>query len=157
MGKFSQAVVNKILGFGLIIICLVFNYIFWQLYFSILFILAFDSAVFLASMLWKPIWVYSKFWYLMQYMWGLLAFVWNHPYISTFVIMVLFVLSIVWPIVKCWARRKRERQQITIEQTVLQLSWRLIDMEKRQKEQNEVLQRMENRQKEILDYLRQNN
>ena len=70
----------------------------------------------------------------------LLSFIWIHPYISSFVIVVLFILGAIIYIVQCliipiqnWlARRKRERQLDIIEQTVLNISERLSRGEERQ-------------------------
>ena len=140
LGKFSQTVANKIMAIGLIIICLILDYIFWKFYFSILFILAFDGTILLMFKIWGPVWVYSRFWYMIRYVGYLLSFVWTHPYISSFVIVVLFILGITIFIVRCFimpirswlAHRRRERQLTTIEQTVQDNSMRLSRVEERQ-------------------------
>ena len=142
LGKFSEAVANKIMAVGLIIICLILNYIFWQFYFSILFILAFDGAILLMYKIWGPAWVYSKFWYMIHYVGYLLSFVWTHPYISSFVIVVLFILSVILPIVRCLTYRSRAQQVDTIEETILSLSVRLRRMEEKQEQILQLLKDM---------------
>ena len=142
LGKFSQTVANKIMAIGLIIICLILDYIFWQLYFSILFILAFDGTILLMFKIWGPVWVYSRFWYMIRYVGYLLSFVWTHPYISSFVIVVLFILSVVLPIVRYSTQRSRAQKVDTIEETILSLSVRLRRMEERQEEILQLLKHM---------------
>ena len=142
LGKFSQTVANKIMAIGLIIICLILDYIFWQLYFSILFILAFDGTTLLMFKIWGPVWVYSRFWYMIRYVGYLLSFVWTHPYISSFVIVVLFILSVVLPIVRYSTQRSRAQKVDTIEETILSLSVRLRRMEERQEQILQLLKHM---------------
>ena len=142
LGKFSQTVANKIMAIGLIIICLILDYIFWQLYFSILFILAFDGTILLMFKIWGPVWVYSRFWYMIRYVGYLLSFVWTHPYISSFVIVVLFILSVVLPIVRYSTQRSRAQKVDTIEETILSLSVRLRRMEERQEQILQLLKHM---------------
>ena len=130
------------MAIGLIIICLILDYIFWQLYFSILFILAFDGTILLMFKIWGPVWVYSRFWYMIRYVGYLLSFVWTHPYISSFVIVVLFILSVVLPIVRYSTQRSRAQKVDTIEETILSLSVRLRRMEERQEQILQLLKHM---------------
>lgn len=149
---------------GLIIICLILNYIFWRLYFSILFILAFDGAILLMFKLWGPLWVYSKFWYAIHHSLNFLYFLWTYPYITAFMIVVLFVLSVVLPIVRYSTRRSTAQTVDTIEGTILSISRRLRAMEEREeqifkllKDMNSVSMAQGEKQKEILQLLRDMN
>ena len=145
MDKFSQAVAHTIMAIGLIIICLILDYILWKLYFSILIILAFDGLIFFLVTIWGLAWVYSMFWFVIHGVWYLLSFGWTHPYVLLFLIVVLLVLSIVLAILRCLQRRRRAQQIHNTEQTVLSISERLCAMEEKQ---DDILQRVAPRAEE---------
>ena len=126
------------MAIGLIIICLILDYIFWQLYVSVLHILAFDGIIILMVKIWGLVSVYSLFWCIIHYTWYLLFFVWTYLYFLLFLIVLVAVLvaicrlSIVLAIFHCLKHRRRAQQLHNTEQTVLKLSERLHTIEEKQ-------------------------
>ena len=133
--------VDKILIIGLIIFCLLVNYITWQLSNSICTsipsILAFNSVILLIYKIKGAEWVYWIIWKVVGYMLYFLSFIWTYPYHSAVVIIVLLIWSLVWQYLNGYERaQRRERETLMLE-----------DIDRR-------LRRMEEQQEEILRLLR---
>ena len=117
---------------GLFVLCLLLNYIFWQLNSTILFILGFDGTILLLYKLCGPRWVYSKLWQLSGKFWYLTSHILAHPYIFATFIVFLFIASVLWPVYKWYWYRQRVQREKTIEDIILSLSARLTAIEQKQ-------------------------
>ena len=126
---------------GLIIICLVLDFIIWNISTGIItaliWMLTLDSAVLLAYKLLGPAWVYRAFWKAVGYVWYTHSFIWTYPYRSAGIICGLVVLSMAYSIYQCISRRQR-REWLRDQNTLI----------------NERLRRIEEKQDEILRLLR---
>lgn len=135
--KLKEIVVHRLLALGLIILCLILDYIIWNLSTSIIigimWILTFDSAILLAYKLLGPFWVYWAFWRVVGYTWYTLSFIWTYPYTSACIICGLFIFSVGY-FIKEKIRRRRRREWLTDQITII----------------NDRLRRLEEQQNEIL-------
>ena len=154
MGKFSKAVIDKVLVIGLIALCLLLSYILWQLYVPTLNILALNGTVLLMYKVMGPLWVYSMIWWISGWILYMMYFIWAHPYISACVIVGMFVVGIVRWVMRFFAAQNRAEEEENFKTTILNLNARLRRMEERQEEILNLtsrLRRMEERQEEILN------
>ena len=145
------------MAFGLFVLCLLLDYIFWQLNFTILFILAFDGTILLLYKLCGPRWVYSQLWRLSGKFWYLTSLILAHPYIFATFIVFLFVGSVLLPVHKYCRYRERAQRKKTIGDIILSLSVRLANIEQNQNNILQLLGRLANieqNQNNILQLLR---
>lgn len=133
---------RKALTIFLLLLCVLFSYIFFK-FFSLLFILAFNCAMFLTHHFMGPEWIFSQLIWAGGYMVRIFHLMVVHPYITSAVIVITFFASIVIPIVRWTTRRNPEQRIEEIESSLG------ILLEK--------IQRIESRQEEMLSILREMN
>jgi len=133
---------RKALTIFLLLLCILFSYIFFK-FFSLLFILAFNCAMFLTHHFMGPEWIFSQLIWAGGYMVRIFHLMVAYPYITSAVIVITFFASIVIPIVRWTTRRNPEQRIEEIESSLG------ILLEK--------IQRIESRQEEMLSILREMN
>ena len=150
--KFKRVVVNRVLAVGLIILCLILNYLIWSFSYSaftaIIFILTFDSSVALVYRILGPLWVYWFFWKVVGYVWYTVSYMWTYPYISAGVICGLFLFSTLYSVYQ-WRRRVERREWN--EDMIRSIALRLQRMEE---QQNKILKQNEDLKHQIETLLR---
>ena len=118
---------------------------------SLLFILAMYASVFLLHQVMGPKWIFDWLFHCgyqsSKVLWLMLA----HYYISSVVIVLLFAYTILFPLARRFTQRRPEQQLNDLERTVLDISKRLTEMERKQ---TEVLAEIGQRQLEIISILR---
>lgn len=129
----------------LVVLCLLLDYVIWNLSYNILtafiWILTLNSAVLLAYKVLGAEVVLWVFWKAVGYGWYTGILIWSYPYTSASLICLLFLFSILCS-VYLW-RRGVERREWN-KDMISSIHRRLLSIEEQQKKiakQNEVLQR----------------
>lgn len=124
---------------SIVLICLLLTYP--MLYYcSLLFIIAFYASVFLLHQMFGPRWIFDYLFCLAGYVWIILKLFMRHYYISAVLVVVVFVYSILIPMIR-WCTQRSRRQQF--EMTVLDLSRRMNVLENNQNEMLKILRRLD--------------
>ena len=118
--------------------CLVYIWTFCSCY-GLTTLLTFDSAIFLLHRFMGPLWIFNKLFWICGYIWWILQLMATYPYISAALIVILFLSSIIIPIIRWWSRRTTKQKIASIEVCVLSLSERLRRIEEKQEEMLNIL------------------
>ena len=127
--------------------CLLFTQLFYSVWTKVWAILVLLSSVALLHKYMGPDWIFRKLVWIGGYFFQVGHLMVSHPYVTCFVIVLLFATTIVngciVPVVSWIVRRKQRspRQKLdSIEKCVLELKEKIEGMEKRQKEILKILQ-----------------
>ena len=141
LGTVLHSLSIKAMTVGLIILCIVFIYIFWN-YFTLFFLMAFLCFVCLVHHFMGPKWIFLQLIWAGGYVYSILRLMMAHPYITSVAIVVLFLASIIIPIVR-WTTMRTSKQRIEkIERNVHSLIGMIERIEHRQEEMLQILQAM---------------
>ena len=139
----QKALWHWIIVIELIIICLLFSYIFWQLYLGILFILAFNCSVLILYKVLGSELVHQLFWKGGEYAKYFLSYVFSHPYISAAVIVVIFGGSIYWTLKRWHIEYSRVEREERMETAIVSINTRLQKIEEQQEEMLHLLRKLQ--------------
>ena len=141
LGTVLHSLSIKAMTVALIILCIVFIYIFWN-YFTCFFLIAFICFVGLVHHFMGPKWIFLQLIWAGGYVYSILRLMMAHPYITSVAIVVLFLASIIIPIVR-WTTMRTSKQRIEkIERNVHSLIGMIERIEHRQEEMLQILQAM---------------
>ena len=143
---------DRVLAGGLIILCLILNYVIWSFSYSaftaLIFILTFNSSVALGYKILGPMWVYWAFWKAVGFIWYIVSYMWTYPYISAAIICGLFLFGSLYTVYQ-WRRRVERREWS--EDMIRSIAIRLQGMEE---QQNKIVRQNEELKRQIETLLR---
>ena len=142
LGTILHSLSIKAMTVGLIILCIVFIYIFWN-YFTFFFLAAFICFVCLVHHFMGPKWIFSQLIWAGGNVYSILRLMMAHPYITSVAIVVLFLASIIIPIVRWTTMRTSEQRIEKIERNIHSLIDMIVKIEHRQEEMLQILQAMD--------------
>ena len=139
LGKVLMQSWTNVLTVIIIALCLILNYVSLSLRLTnCFFVLSFDALVFLLHSVFGPQWIFKKIFWIGENLYTIAVLVWNHYYIASGGIVVVFVLSIARPLIERYFRRRRSRKkqkQIDlIEDYVYDVRERMVILERNQEE-----------------------
>ena len=141
LGTILHSLSIKAMTVGLVILCIVFIYIFWN-YFTLFFLMAFICFVCLVHHFMGPKWIFLQLIWAGGYVYSILRLMWEHPYITSVAMVVVFLASIIIPIVRWTTMRTSEQRIKTIERNVHSLIEMVENIEHRQEEMLQILRAM---------------
>lgn len=126
----------------LIVLCIILSYIFWR-FFSLLFIFAFNCSIFLCHHFFGPKWVFDQFFWITGYAFSFLNLMAQHYFITSGVIVFMFLYSVVISPYLHWRARREERhrsEQMSVR--IAELCLQVGEIEARQIEMLKILKEL---------------
>lgn len=135
------------MSISILFICLLLTYALFN-FFSLLFILTFNATVFLLHQLFGPEWIFDHLIGLSRSVSSVLFVMMKHYYISSVLIVTLFVYSVFLPIIR-WCTKRTQMQQVTdIETRIVEIGRRMDSVESKVEEVLVILRRLDSEWKE---------
>ena len=142
-GTFLNSLAEIPMTIAIILLCFLLTYMVF-LRFSVLFSLAFNCSIFLCHKLFGPRWIFDKLFWIGGVSFPILKFMARHYYITSVTIILIFVYTLVAPILRWSARRTaRERRDIVFA-NIADLHERMGEIEERQQEILRILRDLDN-------------
>lgn len=130
---------------AILIACILLNYILAS-YISLLTLLAFDCTILLLHGIFGPVYIATGFLSLCSLIWQAVKWMITYPYLFSTVIVLLFILSCLWPCI-----RRRTKYFRTTADIVYDIECRLTRMEDNMRKRETQLNKIEDNMKERLD------